>query len=127
MIFPDCAHKSDLRHNPCILIFSCCAHKFHPRHKKGNIILSCCTHKSDFPHKKGILIFPLRVYTCFVALTFCGCPNTLCNTLLIDFFLFLKHSNNKKRLHFVHCFFSILISHQDHEKYKWSLKIKWTI
>ena len=56
------------------------------------------------------------VYTWFVALTFCSRPNTLCNTLLIDFFLFLKHSNNKKCLYFVHCFFSIFISHQAHEK-----------
>ena len=32
--------------------------------------------------------------------------------------LILKHSNNKKCLHFVHCFFSIFINHQAHEKYK---------
>ena len=31
--------------------------------------------------------------------------------------LFLKHSNNKKCLHFVHCFFCISINHQAHEKY----------
>ena len=39
------------------------------------------------------------------------------------FLLFLKHSNTKKCFHFVHCFFSIFISNQAHEKYNWSLTL----
>ena len=41
----------------------------------------------------------------------------------------LKHLNNKKCLHFVHCFLSVFINHQAYKKYHWSLlkvKKKWT-
>ena len=125
VIFSCCARKSDFRHSLCILILSCCAHKFDFRHKKGILIFACCAHKYDLHHNPCIVILVFHVYTWFVALTFCRCPNTLHNTLLIVyFFWFLKHSSNKKCLHFVHFFFSVFKNHQVLEKYHLAIKNK---
>ena len=122
LIFVFHVHKSDFHHKKCILIFSFCAHKFDFRHKKCIVILSCCAHKPVPRHTICILIFLFRVHTWFVVLT---SPNILCNTLLIDFFCCFQNTQIIKSVCILYAvFFSIFISHQAHEKYKWSLKIK---
>ena len=83
LIFSCCAHKFDLRHNPCIVIFACFAHKFDFHHNPCSLIFSSCAHKYDLHNNSCTLVFAFRVYNWFGALTFCRCTNTLRNTLLI--------------------------------------------
>ena len=106
VIFSFYAHKFGFHRSPCILILSSCARKFGFHRSPCILIFSCCAHKYDLHYNPCTLVFAFRVYTWFVALTFCRCPNTLHNTFFV---FFKKHSNNKKCLHFVHCFFSIFI------------------
>ena len=122
-----CAHKFDFHHNLCILIFSCCAHKFGSLHNLCTLILFDWAHKSGFCHNLCIVIFVFRAYTWFNALTFCSCLSTLRNTLLSNYFFCLWNTQIIKSVCILCSFFSILISHQVHEKYHWSLKIKWII
>ena len=125
VILSCCAHKFDFHHNLCIVILSCCAHELGYRRNLCIVIFSCCAHKFDFHH--NLFHFGLCLPYLHLACCFDFSKHFMRHFVNCDVFLFLKHLNDKKCLHFVHCFFSILISHQAHEKYEWSLKIKWTI
>ena len=72
-----------LPHNLCKLILACFAHKFDLQHSLWILIFPCFAHKFDFHHNLYTVIFVVRAYTWFAELTFCSCPNTLRNTLLI--------------------------------------------
>ena len=81
--------------------------KWSHHHKQDRLIVANCTVKSVF---MLFLVSPLYI---FLLCKHFEQRLVICAVRL----LILKHSNNKGCLHFVHCFFSIFINHQAHEKY----------
>ena len=81
--------------------------KWSHHHKQDRLIVANCTVKSVFMF---FLVSPLYI---FLLCKHFEQRLVICAVRL----LILKHSNNKGFLHFVHCFFSIFINHQAHEKY----------